>query len=240
MIDVRGLSHRFGPRAVLSDLSFSLEKGGFAFLTGPSGSGKTTLLRLLHGSLPLQAGQAVVAGHDLAALRPARLYQLRRDVSVVFQDFKILPHRTVAQNVALPLTVRGTPKARIERRVRSVLTALRLSELANRPCAELAGGEQQRVAIARAVVAGPRLMLADEPTGNLDWELSLRLLDILRQFSAHGTAILMATHNHALVAAAPDALVVRLGGGEQDPGRMDVAGAAGPDTGTHAATEAGR
>ncbi|MHC1791131.1 cell division ATP-binding protein FtsE [Solidesulfovibrio sp.] len=235
MIEVRGLSHRFGAREVLSDLSFSLEKGGFAFLTGPSGSGKTTLLRLLHGSLPLQAGRAVVAGHDLAALRPARLYQLRRDVSVVFQDFKILPDRSVVDNVALPLTVRGTPRARIDRRVHQVLTALRLSDLANRPCSELAGGEQQRVAIARAVVAGPRLMLADEPTGNLDWELSLRLLDILRQFSAHGTAILMATHNHALVAAAPDALVISLGGGEQDPGRMDVADAAGPDAATEAA-----
>ena len=236
MIEVRGLSHRFGTRPVLTDLSFSLEKGGFAFLTGPSGSGKTTLLRILHGSLPLQSGQVVVAGHDLATFRPSRLYQLRRDVSVVFQDFKILPERTVVDNVALPLTVRGTPKARIERRVHSILTALRLTDLANRRCAELAGGEQQRVAIARAVVAGPRLMLADEPTGNLDWELSLSLLDILRQFSAHGTAILMATHNQALVAAAPDALVVNLGGGEQAPGEFNVGQAGSPDV----ATEAGR
>lgn len=236
MLEVQGLSHRFGHRQVLSDLSFSLDKGVFAFLTGPSGSGKTTLLRLLHGSLPLQAGRAVVAGHDLSALRPSKLYQLRRDVSVVFQDFKILPERTVVENVALPLTVRGTPQARIDRRVASVLTALRLTDLAARPCRELAGGEQQRVAIARAVVAGPRLMLADEPTGNLDWDLSLRLLDILRQFSAHGTAILMATHNHALVAAAPDAMVVRLGGGEQDPGGFDVGEAASPDAAMEAAS----
>ncbi|MYL82782.1 ATP-binding cassette domain-containing protein [Desulfovibrio aerotolerans] len=234
MLRVDGLSHRFGNRAVLSDLSFALDKGGFAFLTGPSGSGKTTLLRILHGSLPLQTGRALVAGHDLAALRPSKLYQLRRDVSVVFQDFKILPERTVVENVALPLTVRGTPKARIERRVASILTALRLTELAHRPCAELAGGEQQRVAIARAVVAGPRLMLADEPTGNLDWELSLRLLDILRQFSAHGTAILMATHNRALVAAAPDAMVITLGGGEADPGGFDVGQAAAPDAAAEA------
>ncbi len=210
MIEVQGLRHCFGRREVLRDLTFSLEKGGFAFLTGPSGAGKSTLLRILHGSLPLQEGRAVAAGHDLAVLRPSKLHQLRRDVAMVFQDFKILPERSVADNVALPLVVRGTPAARIERRVRSALTALRLTELANRPCAELAGGEQQRVAIARAVVAGPRLMLADEPTGNLDWDLSLRLLDILRQFSAHGTAILMATHNQALVAAAPDARIIRL------------------------------
>ncbi|MFP5258301.1 MAG: cell division ATP-binding protein FtsE [Acidobacteriota bacterium] len=235
MIEVKGLSHRFGARAVLSDLSFSLGKGGFAFLTGPSGSGKTTLLRILHGSLPVQAGRAVVAGHDLAALPPSRLYRLRRDVSVVFQDFKILPERSVVENVALPLTVRGTPRARIDRRVGAILTALRLTDLAGRPCAELAGGEQQRVAIARAVVAGPRLMLADEPTGNLDWDLSLSLLDILRQFSAHGTAILMATHNHALVAAAPDAMVVRLAGGATAPAPYDVGRAASPDAAAEAA-----
>ena len=229
MIEVQGLRHGFGRREVLRDLTFSLEKGGFAFLTGPSGAGKSTLLRILHGSLPLQEGRAVAAGHDLAALRPAKLHLLRRDVSMVFQDFKILPERSVADNVALPLVVRGTPAARIERRVRSALTALRLADLANRPCAELAGGEQQRVAIARAVVAGPRLMLADEPTGNLDWDLSLRLLDILRQFSAHGTAILMATHNQALVAAAPDARVIRLERAAPAADGVNVAEAVSPE-----------
>ncbi len=212
MIQATGLSHRFGARPVFRDLALSLEKGGFAFLTGPSGSGKTTLLRLLHGSLPLQEGRAVVAGHDLSGLKPSRLYRLRRDVSVVFQDFKILPGRTVAENVALPLVVRGMPAARLERRLRSVLIALGLEGLADRACGELAGGEQQRVAIARAVVAGPRLMLADEPTGNLDAGLALTVLDILRQFSAHGTAVLMATHNQELLAAAPEAMVIRLGG----------------------------
>ena len=133
MIEVQGLRHCFGRREVLRDLTFSLEKGGFAFLTGPSGAGKSTLLRILHGSLPLQEGRAVAAGHDLAGLRPSKLHQLRRDVAMVFQDFKILPERSVADNVALPLVVRGTPAARIERRVRSALTALRLTELADRP-----------------------------------------------------------------------------------------------------------
>jgi cell division transport system ATP-binding protein len=226
MIHVRDLTHSFGQHAVFRDLTFSLEKGRFAFLTGASGSGKTTLLRILHGSLPLQTGRAMVAGHDLSRIPPAKLFQLRRDVSVVLQDFKILPDRTVYDNVALPLVVRGMDAARLDRRVRSVLIAMRLSEIADRPCAELAGGEQQRVAIARAVVAGPKLMLADEPTGNLDWDLALRLLDILRQFSAHGTAILMATHNRDLVAAAPDAMVIRLPGGEPDQGGFDVGAAA--------------
>jgi len=229
MIHVRDLGYSFGGRPVLSALDLSLDKGRFAFLTGPSGSGKTTLLRILHGALPVQAGRAVVAGHDLCAIKPEKLHLLRRDVSVVFQDFKILPDRTVAENVALPLVVRGMARAKLERRLRSVLTALRLSEAADRPCAELAGGEQQRVAIARAVVAGPRLMLADEPTGNLDWDLALRLLDILRQFSAHGTAILMATHNRELVAAAPDAEVIELPALQSRPADCDVARAAAPD-----------
>ncbi len=223
MIRISDLGYGFGGRAVLNGLDLTLDKGRFAFLTGPSGSGKTTLLRILHGALPLQSGRAVVAGHDLAAVTPANIHLLRRDVSVVFQDFKILPDRTVAENVALPLVVRGMAKAKLERRLRSVLTALRLAEAADRPCAELAGGEQQRVAIARAVVAGPKLMLADEPTGNLDWELGLRLLDILRQFSAHGTAILMATHNRELVAAAPDAQIIELPAVQARPAACDVA-----------------
>uniref|UniRef100_I2PWW0 Putative ATPase involved in cell division n=1 Tax=Desulfovibrio sp. U5L TaxID=596152 RepID=I2PWW0_9BACT len=250
MLHVEGLSHAFGARTVLCDLTFSLEKGAFAFLTGPSGSGKTTLLRLLHGGLSLTAGRAVVAGHDLSALPPQgpsillpggpsilppgrpsilpprrlsilpprrlallpprRLAALRRDVSMVFQDFKILPDRTARENVALPLVVRGMEPERLDRRVASALLALGLDAVADRPCSELAGGEKQRVAIARAVVAGPKLMLADEPTGNLDGGLALRILHILRQFSDHGTTVLMATHSPALVAVVPDAVVIRL------------------------------
>jgi cell division transport system ATP-binding protein len=222
MIHVRDLSYRFGDRPALRGVSFSVEKGGFVFLTGPSGSGKTTLLRILHGSLPLQEGRAGVAGFDLSRLRRGTLYKLRREVSVVFQDFKILGDWTVAENVALPLRVRGLSEFQVDRRVQAVLAALRLTGDAHRPCRGLAGGEQQRVAIARAIAAGPKLLLADEPTGNLDWDLGLRLLDVLRQVNAHGTTILMATHNRELVAAAPEAGVIRLAGGEIDQGPYDL------------------
>jgi cell division transport system ATP-binding protein len=222
MIHVRDLSYRFGHRIALRGLSFSVEKGRFVFLTGPSGSGKTTLLRILHGSLPLQEGRAGVAGFDLSRLRPATLYKLRREVAVIFQDFKILGDWTVYENVAMPLRVRGLSDFQVDRRVRAVLTALRLTDEAGRPCHGLAGGEQQRVAIARAIAAGPKLLLADEPTGNLDWDLGLRLLDVLRQVNAHGTTILMATHNRELVAAAPETAVIRLTGGEIDPGPYDL------------------
>jgi len=220
MIHIRDLAHRFGDRYALRGVSFSVDKGRFAFLTGPSGSGKTTLLRILHGALPLQEGRVGVAGYDLSRLGRARRVQLRRDVAVIFQDYKILPDWSVRDNVALPLRVRGIAPARVRERVLAVLDALELGAHARRKCRELAGGEQQRVAIARAVVVAPKLLLADEPTGNLDWDLSLRLLDVLRQVNAHGTTVLMATHNRELMAAAPEALVVRLGDGA--PGQADA------------------
>jgi len=227
MVRVRNLSFRFGARYVLRNVSFSVGRGGFVFLTGPSGAGKTTLLRILHGALPMQGGQATVAGHELARMTKGRLPALRRDVGVVFQDFKILPRRTVRENVILPLEVRGVARPKAERRIKAVLHALKLDGLAECPCAQLAGGEQQRVAIARAVVTGPRVILADEPTGNLDWELSVRLLDVFRQFHLHGTSIIMATHNREILSAVPEAAVLRLSGGEVDPGGYDVAEAAG-------------
>ena len=195
MIEVQGLRHCFGRREVLRDLTFSLEKGGFAFLTGPSGAGKSTLLRILHGSLPLQEGRAVAAGHDLAALRPSKLHQLRRDVAMVFQDFKILPERSVADNVALPLLLLGRPDAA---RVQQLLERVGLGGLAARMPAQLSGGQLQRVALARALVHSPALILADEPTGNLDPANALRMLDLLaEQVRLEGAACLLATHAEA-------------------------------------------
>lgn len=226
MVTVKHLSFRFGTRWALKNVNFSVGKGDFTFLTGPSGAGKTTLLRILHGALPLQQGLATVCGFHLASMKKSRLHLLRREVSVVFQDFKILPERTVFENVALPLVVRGMTRHRAERRVRAVLHALRLQNLSRSLCSDLAGGEKQRVAIARAVVTGPKLILADEPTGNLDWNLAGRLMDVFRQFNAHGTTFIVATHNRDVVAAVPEASVLHLEGGEVDEGGFDVAEAA--------------
>ena len=213
MISAVQLSHAFGGHKALQAVSFRVAKGEFAFLTGRSGAGKTTLLRILHGQLPLQVGKARIAGYDLTSLKRGSLPLLRRDVSVVFQDFKILPERSVAENVRLPLEVRGLPDGQIARRVDSVLAALDLERAANLPCACLSGGEQQRVAIARAMVSGPKVILADEPTGNLDSEMALRLMEAFKQFHAHGVTILMATHNMDLVAATPQARVLNLEAG---------------------------
>jgi len=213
MIRAASLTHSFGAHVALRSVSFTVNKGEFAFLTGPSGAGKTTLLRLLHGELSLVQGEAFIAGFDLRALGRADLPFLRRDVSVVFQDFKILPDRTVRENVRLPLEVRGLPDETVARRVDSVLASLRLDRQANLPCVSLSGGEQQRVAIARAMAGGPQVILADEPTGNLDRAMAAQLMEVFKQFHAHGVTILMATHNQDMVRANPRARVLHLEAG---------------------------
>ncbi|MCF8085910.1 MAG: ATP-binding cassette domain-containing protein [Desulfohalobiaceae bacterium] len=216
MLNLRHVSYAFGTYWVLKNLSFQVEPGGFTFLFGPSGAGKTTLLRLLHGSLSLQRGAASVAGFDLASLNRRMVPRLRRTVSVVFQEFKVLPHKTVKENIALPMLVRGIPKAQMERRTNAICRVLRLEKRMHLACRGLSGGEQQRVAIARAVVTNPKLLLSDEPTGNLDEELSTRLLEIFKQFNQFGTTIFLATHNRRLIDLVPQAKVLVL-----DEGRLE-------------------
>lgn len=204
------MSYSFGPLWALKDITFALAKGEFLFLSGPSGAGKTTLLRTLYGALPLQRGDARIAGFALGKLTSKQIPLLRRDVSVVFQDFKILHDRTVWANIALALEVRGLSPSHIERRVRAVAKALGLDGRLHTLCGELSGGEQQRVAVARSFVVNPRVLLADEPTGNLDPDLSLRLMDLFMQFQAYGTTIIFATHSHELLRRHPAARLIRL------------------------------
>ncbi len=194
----------------MKDCSFTLRKGEFLFLSGPSGAGKSTLLRLLYAGASIQRGDVKVAGLDLKNMKSGDVPQLRRQVSVVFQDFKILPQRSVYENVVLPLEVRGLAQAHAERRVRAVVRALGLDARMNVPCGELSGGEQQRVAVARAFVINPKVLLADEPTGNLDPELSLRLMDLFKQFQNYGTTMIVATHSLELLRRHPGARLMRL------------------------------
>lgn len=213
MISAIQLHHAFGDHQALRAVSFRVAKGEFAFITGRSGAGKTTLMRILHGELPMQRGKVRIAGYDLAALKKSQLPFLRRDVALIFQDFKILMDRTAAENIRLPLEVVGMPREQIQRRLDSVLASLGLERIANLACASLSGGEQQLVAIARAVISGPKVILADEPTGNLDWDMAQRLLEVFKQFHAHGSTILMATHNQDLVRSTPQARVLNLDDG---------------------------
>lgn len=210
MINVKHLSHSFGPHWALKDLTFNLDKGEFLFLTGPSGAGKSTLLRLLFADLALQRGEAEVAGFKLSRISSSQIPLLRRQVSVVFQDFKILPQRTVYENIILPLHIRGMSNTHASRRVNAVGRALGLEKSMNLPCSDISGGEQQRVAVARAFAVNPQILLADEPTGNLDPELSFRLMDLFKQFQAYGTTMIVATHSPDLLHRHPDARVLRL------------------------------
>ncbi len=210
MVNVDHLSYNFGSYWALKDVSFTLGKGEFLFLTGHSGAGKTTLLRLLYGALPVARGRAVVAGLQLNNLKRRHIPLLRRKVGVVFQDFKILPKRTVFENVAIALEVRGMSRTHLERRVRAIIRAMGLEAKSYSPCEHLSGGEQQRVAIARSMVANPELILADEPTGNLDFDLTMHLMEIFKQFHTHGTSIIMATHSREVLECVPDARILHL------------------------------
>lgn len=210
MILLKRLSYNFGSSWALKDINLEVGKGEFVFLTGHSGAGKTTLMRLLYGALPVTRGQATVAGFDLHSLKKRKIPDLRREVGIVFQDFKILTNRTVFENIALALIVRRMPKSTIDKRVRAIIRALGLEKKTYTLCERLSGGEQQRVAIARSMVVNPKLILADEPTGNLDFDLSMHLMDIFRQFNTHGTTVVMATHSREVLQTIPEARIVHL------------------------------
>jgi len=183
----------------LQDLSLTVEKGEFVFLTGPSGAGKSTLLRLLLVQERPTEGELFVNGHDLTSLSRGNVQEYRRGVGFIFQDFKLIPTRTVFENVAFVLEVLGVPSGQQRRRAFQVLKWVGLQHRINAYPRDLSGGEQQRIAIARALVNDPALVLADEPTGNLDPDLSLEIMNLLREVNAGGTTVVVATHDRELI-----------------------------------------
>jgi cell division transport system ATP-binding protein len=183
----------------LRDLSLTIDKGEFMFLTGPSGAGKSTFLRLLlREELPTE-GALKVLGRDLQSLRPSQVQSFRRSVGFVFQDFRLIPRFSVFQNVAFVMRVLGLPLATQQRKTFQVLKWVGLQHRMNSFPEELSGGEQQRIAIARALVNDPQLVLADEPTGNLDPDLSLDIMNLFREINARGTTVVVATHDRELI-----------------------------------------
>jgi len=183
----------------LQDLSLTVEKGEFVFLTGPSGAGKSTLLRLLLVQDRPTDGELFVNGHDLTSLSRGDVQEYRRGIGFIFQDFKLIPTRTVFENVAFVLEVLGVPGGQQRRRAFQVLRWVGLQHRINAYPRDLSGGEQQRIAIARALVNDPALVLADEPTGNLDPDLSLEIMNLLREVNAGGTTVVVATHDRELI-----------------------------------------
>ena len=200
MIETHQLS-KFYSRGLyaLRDLSLTVGKGEFVFLTGPSGAGKSTLLRLLLAQEKPSEGDILVNGHDLSKLSRGEIQEYRRGIGFIFQDFKLIPMRTVFENVAFVLEVLGVPAAQQRRRAFQVLKWVGLQHRINAYPRDLSGGEQQRIAIARALVNDPALVLADEPTGNLDPDLSLEIMNLLREINAGGTTVLVATHDRELI-----------------------------------------
>jgi len=200
VIEARHLSKMYSRGLyALQDLSLTVAKGEFVFLTGPSGAGKSTLLRLLLMQERPTDGELIVNGHDLTTLRRREIQEYRRGIGFIFQDFKLIPTRTVLENVSFVSEVLGVPAAQQRRRAFQVLKWVGLQHRMNAFPLDLSGGEQQRIAIARALVNDPVLLLADEPTGNLDPDLSLEVMNLLREVNAGGTTVLVATHDRELI-----------------------------------------
>ena len=199
MLVFKNVTKSFGDINALNDVSFTVKDGEFVFLTGPSGAGKTTIMRLIMREFLPDSGEIFFEEQDLTKLEHKDIPQLRRNLGVIFQDFKVLHERTVAENVEVALAVLGLTKSEWNERVKHVLNLIGLRERADLFPSQLSGGELQRVAMARALVVNPKIILADEPTGNLDWETADKIMDLFEKINYEGKTILMATHHKGIV-----------------------------------------
>lgn len=223
MIDMQDAAYGYGAEPILSDLTLRLAPGSFHFLTGPSGSGKTTLLKLCYGELVATQGQIRIFGQDIASLDRDGIARTRQRIGVVHQDCAFLDHLPIDENIALPLRVAGRDTPGADADLRELIAWVGLGARASACPPELSGGERQRAALARALIMDPDLILADEPTGNVDWDMSLRLLQLLCELNRMGKTIVIATHDLALIRAAKaqvEARVLRIA-----EGKLSAAGA---------------
>src|SRR6185369_7459332 len=209
MIQLHNVSLAYQKDATaLNDINLRISKGEFVFLTGPSGAGKTTLLRLLYGALSPTRGQVLIDGQNVSRMKSGQIPLLRRSIGVVFQEFKLLPTRSVFENVAITLEVLGWGRADIGKKVMHILKQLGMESKINLTPQRLSGGEQQRVALARALVNDPKILLADEPTGNLDADNKEQILTIFKDANIRGTKVVVATHDRRLIETCRKRMVV--------------------------------
>lgn len=198
MITFSNISRVYDNTAAVKNINLQINKGEMVFVTGPSGAGKTTLLKMIYVAERPDTGSIVIAGYNTATLKENSIPFLRRNIGVVFQDFKLLANKTVYDNIALALRIRGNQEGEIKNKVNNALRLVNLRHKTESYPLTLSGGEQQRVTIARAIVDEPTVLLADEPTGNLDRDNARSIMDIFREINAKGTTIVIATHNHDL------------------------------------------
>lgn len=210
MIELDNVAYSYGGGELLSEVSLALQPGSFHFLTGPSGSGKTTFLKLCYGALTPTAGHARLFGQDVRGLSRDEAAVMRRRIGVVHQDCQFLDHLPVADNVALPLTVSGRDSLEQVSNLKELLNWVGLRDRAKALPPELSGGERQRAAVARAVIMSPDIVLADEPTGNVDWEMSQRVLQLLIELNKMGKTVMIATHDMNLIRAAKTKVQTRV------------------------------
>ena len=213
MIQLHNVSLAYQQDAsALNNIDLKIDKGEFVFLTGPSGAGKTSLLRLLYGALTPNRGQVLIDGQNITRMSPSQIPLLRRSIGVVFQDFKLLQNRTVFENVAITLEVLGWGRADIGKKTMHILKQMGIESKYNLITQRLSGGEQQRVALARALVNDPKILLADEPTGNLDDANKNQILNIFKEANIRGTTVIVATHDRRLIEQSHKRLVTLIKG----------------------------
>ena len=210
MIELDNVAYSYGGGELLSEVSLALQPGSFHFLTGPSGSGKTTFLKLCYGALTPTAGHARLFGQDVRGMSRDEAAVMRRRIGVVHQDCQFLDHLPVSDNVALPLTVSGRDSLEQVSNLKELLSWVGLRDRAKALPPELSGGERQRAAVARAVIMSPDIVLADEPTGNVDWEMSQRVLQLLIELNKMGKTVMIATHDMNLIRAAKTKVQTRV------------------------------
>lgn len=199
VLKVKNVSKSFGRIRALDNVSFDVNKGEFIFICGPSGVGKTTLLRLILRDLLPDSGEIIMSGQDITKLTEKDIPVFRQQIGVVFQDYKVLPEKTLRENIEIALGVIGLAPEKWQARVDNVLELVELTDRQNLFPSQLSGGELQRVSLARGLVVNPKLILADEPTGNLDWETADRLMDLFEKINSEGKTIIMATHHKLIV-----------------------------------------
>lgn len=199
MIEFRNVVKAYKDNVVLNDVSLHIDDGEFVFVVGASGAGKSTFIKLITRELEPDSGSIIVDGTDISLLSRREIPEHRRHIGMVFQDYKLLPHKTVYENVAFAMEVTKSPKRTIQRHVPQILQIMGIDDAADKFPDELSGGEQQRVAIARAIINNPRLLIADEPTGNLDEPTAMQIMKLLNQINRRGTTVLMVTHSKEIV-----------------------------------------